>query len=179
MAITSAIMQMRRGLEADFDPDKMKPGEWAVSTDKKYVRMCFSPGVCVRMATYEAFENDMEQIKGILSDCQTIQEAVERIQTEIGQTAEVVATNAEMAYTYSNQSASSAKLSQSYAKGGTGTRTGEDTDNAKYYYEKAKETDIGNISKEVNKLKSDLETLSSNVTYKFGVENEVPYIEEL
>lgn len=100
MAITSAIMQMRRGLEADFDPDKMKPGEWAVSTDKKYVRMCFSPGVCVRMATYEAFENDMEQI-------------------------------------------------------------------------------IGNISKEVNKLKSDLETLSSNVTYKFGVENEVPYIEEL
>ena len=36
MAITSAIMQMRRGLEADFDPDKMRPGEWAVSTDKKY-----------------------------------------------------------------------------------------------------------------------------------------------
>ena len=29
-------------------------------------------------------------------------------------------------------------LAQSYAKGGTGTRTGEDTDNAKYYMEQAK-----------------------------------------
>ena len=30
-------------------------------------------------------------------------------------------------------------LSESYAVGGTGTREGEDTDNAKYYYERAKE----------------------------------------
>lgn len=76
-------MQMRRGLEADFDPDKMKPGEWAVSTDKKYVRMCFSVGVCVRMATYEAFETDMVKIQKILEECQTIEDAVQRIYEEL------------------------------------------------------------------------------------------------
>lgn len=83
MAITSAIMQMRRGYEADFDADKMKPGEWAVSTDERYVRMCFSPGVCVRMATYEAFEADMVKIQKILEECQTIEDAVQRIYEEL------------------------------------------------------------------------------------------------
>ena len=83
MAITNAIMQMRRGNETDFDPDKMHPGEWAVSTDTKYVRMCFSPGVCVRMATYESFEKDMAQIEAILAECNTIEEAVTAIQSEI------------------------------------------------------------------------------------------------
>ena len=33
-----------------------------------------------------------------------------------------------------------AKLSKSYAVGGTGTREGENTDNAKYYCEQAKAT---------------------------------------
>lgn len=128
MAITSAIMQMRRGEEAYFDPDKMHPGEWAVSTDTKYVRMCFSPGVCVRMATYEAFEEDMEQIISILEEAKTVQEAIEKIYEEF-QKAEL---DIEAAENY-------ATLSESYAIGGTGTREGEDTDNAKYYAEKAKE----------------------------------------
>lgn len=128
MAITSARMQMRRGNEADFDPDKMHPGEWAVSTDEKYVRMCFSPGVCVRMATYEAFEEDMEQIISILEEAKTVQEAIEKIYEEF-QKAELDIEAAE----------NSAILSESYAHGGTGTREGEDTDNAKYYAEKAKE----------------------------------------
>ena len=128
MAITSAIMQMRKGNEVDFDPDKMHPGEWAVSTDEKYVRMCFSPGVCVRMATYEAFEEDMEQIIAILEEAKTVQEAIEKIYEEF-QKAELDIEAAE----------NSAILSKSYAIGGTNTREGEDTDNAKYYAEKAKE----------------------------------------
>ena len=37
----------------------------------------------------------------------------------------------------STKAAASATLAQSYAKGGTSTRTGEDTDNAKYYKEQA------------------------------------------
>lgn len=78
MAIT-----MRQGKEADFDPNKMIPGEWAVSLDTKYVRMCFEPGLCLRMATYEAFEEDMEQIEAILSECQTIEEAIEQIQQNV------------------------------------------------------------------------------------------------
>ena len=110
-------IQMRRGLEVDFNPDKMKPGEWAVSLDKKYVRMCFTPGLCFRMATYESFEEDMQEIQNIL--------------TSVNSTAENARNSADVAQ-------SNATLSKSYAKGGTGTREGEDTDNAKYYYEQAK-----------------------------------------
>ena len=129
MAIIKARMQNKRGNEADFDPDKMLPGEWAVSVDTKYVRMCFAAGVCIRMATYEAFEADMEEIREIVLEARTIQEAVARIQTEINDTAVVVED-------YSI-------LSKSYAVGGTGTRENENSDNAKYYYEQTKQISQG------------------------------------
>lgn len=83
MALNSGKILMRRGQEVNFDPSKMTPGEWAVSLDSKYVRMCFQPGVCVRMATYDAFEADMVQIQKILAECQTVEEAVQRIYEEI------------------------------------------------------------------------------------------------
>lgn len=83
MALNSGKILMRRGQEVNFDPSKMTPGEWAVSLDSKYVRMCFSPGVCVRMATYDAFEADMEQMKNILQECKSIEEFVERVSNEI------------------------------------------------------------------------------------------------
>lgn len=92
-----ATMQVRQGLEENLDVSKLKIGEWALSTDSRYIRICVANGIALRMATYEAFEQDMELIRQILLDCQTIQEAVERIQTEIGQTAEIVGTNAETA----------------------------------------------------------------------------------
>lgn len=64
---------MRRGLMRDFDPYKMLPGEWAVSIDastsNQIVWMCFEPGVCKRMGTYEDF---VAQIK----------EATEEVKTE-------------------------------------------------------------------------------------------------
>ena len=47
---------------------------------------------------------------------------------------------------------SSSALAKSYAVGGTGTRDGEDTDNAKYYAEQAKNaTDVGALSEIVEK----------------------------
>jgi hypothetical protein len=50
---------MRQGLKRDFDPRKMLPGEWAVSTDpeteNQIVWMCFQAGVVKRMGTYEDF----------------------------------------------------------------------------------------------------------------------------
>lgn len=92
-----ATMQVRQGLEENLDVSKLKIGEWALSTDSRYIRICVANGIALRMATYEAFEQDMKLIRQILLDCQTIQEAVERIQTEIGQTAEIVGTNAETA----------------------------------------------------------------------------------
>lgn len=114
-----ATMQMRHGLEEDFDPDQMTTGEWSVSEDKKYVRMCFAPGLCIRMATYEAFEEDMKEIQRILATCQDIQEAVERFE--------------QLAKQHKNQAETYSKESRSWAVGGTGTRPGEDTDNSKYY----------------------------------------------
>ncbi len=125
MAITTikATIQMRRGNEADFDPDQMTAGEWAVSTDMKYVRMCFAPGLCLRMATYESFEEDMLEIQTILATCQDIQAAVEKFE--------------QLAEQHKDDAAGSAALSKSWAVGGTGTRTGEDSDNSKYYAEQA------------------------------------------
>ena len=59
MAIT-----MRKGAYADFDPSKMKAGEWAVSTDtdsnKQQVWMCFSPWVVKRMGTVEDFDMEIQ-----------------------------------------------------------------------------------------------------------------------
>lgn len=94
---------MRRGNEIDFDPDKMHPGEWAVSTDKKIIRMCFYPGVCVRMATYEAFEEDMKQIQSIISEARTIQEVVRRINTEVSSNAQAVAEYTKQAKQYRDE----------------------------------------------------------------------------
>lgn len=197
MALNSGKILMRRGQEVNFDPSKMTPGEWAVSLDSKYVRMCFSPGVCVRMATYDAFEADMEQMKNILQECKSIEEFVERVYNEIKdividverielasanalkseQNALKSETNAKVSETvasdkaaeailsaetavnkaseaanssiiatqksnkaseYANTASEAAIISQSYATGGTGTRDGEDTNNAKFYNEQSR-----------------------------------------
>lgn len=122
MAITNARMQMRRGLEADFDPYKMQPGEWAVSLDKKYVRMCFSVGVCVRMATYDAFEEDMAQIEEILSKCETIEEAVAKINTEVSANAKAVAEYTEQAKKYRDEAKAFRDEAESIAGIGVATR---------------------------------------------------------
>lgn len=113
----NATIQVRRGRDEDFDPDQMTAGEWAVSTDKKYVYMCFAPGIVQKMATYEAFEQDMKEIQIILSTCQDVQEAIEEFER--------------LANEHSLES-------KSWAVGSTGTRTGEDTDNSKYYSEQSK-----------------------------------------
>ena len=76
-------IRVRRGNEADFDVNKMLPGEWAVSLDTKYVRMCFAPGVCLRMATYETFESDMERIESILAEVESIDEAIKYVEEKI------------------------------------------------------------------------------------------------
>lgn len=219
MAINTikATIQMRRGLERDFDADQMTAGEWAVSTDTKYVRMCFAPGIVLRMATYEGFELDMEEIREILKECQDIQVAVdamadlaeqhrnaaaasasaaktsetaaknsetntkasernasasaasaesykntavqkageaaasatsaensERVATQKASAASTSAINAansaDLATQKAYESKSSAdasdnfrRLSESYAHGGTGVRSGEDTDNSEFY----------------------------------------------
>nr|DAG76595.1 MAG TPA: hypothetical protein [Caudoviricetes sp.] len=64
------------------------------------------------------------------------------------------ATSAGNAATTANQKATAANnsaiLAQSYAKGGTGTREGEDADNAKYYMEQAKAASGGDYITKVS-----------------------------
>lgn len=119
-----ATMQMRYGLEEDLEPDQLTTGEWAVSTDTKKIWMCFAPGLVRRMATYEAFEQDMVEIQTILATCRDMQEAVERFE--------------QLAELHKNDAASSALLSESWAHGETGIREGESEDNSKYWSEQSK-----------------------------------------
>ena len=59
-------IQMRRGAYAEFDPLKMKAGEWAVSTDsdtkKQQIWMCFAPGIVKRMGTVEDFDVEIQRL---------------------------------------------------------------------------------------------------------------------
>lgn len=114
-----ATIQMRKGAEQNFDPSQMTAGEWAVSTDSKKVWMCFSPGIVRRMATYEAFEQDMREIQLILATCQNIQAAVERFM--------------QLAQQHASQAEEWSVTSKSWAVGGTGTRQGENTNNSQYW----------------------------------------------
>lgn len=56
-----------------------------------------------------------------------------------------------------------AVLSKSYAVGGTGTRQGEDTDNAKYYMEQAKQQ-TGGIPTKVSELENDAGYITKKVS---------------
>lgn len=121
-------LQMRRGQYKELDPDKLLPGEWAVSLDEKYVHMCFAPGVVMRMATYEAFERDMREIQTILATCQDIQAAVSAMVA--------------LAEQHKNNASEYALLAESWAHGNTGGRTDENENNSKYHSQQAqKEAD--------------------------------------
>lgn len=119
-----ATIQMRCGMEADLQPDKLVTGEWAVAKDTRKVWMCFSPGLVLRMATYEAFEQDMLEVQTILATCQDIQEAVERFM--------------QLAQQHASQAEEWSVTSKSWAVGGTGTRQGEDTNNSEYWSQQSK-----------------------------------------
>lgn len=67
-------IQIRRGVFKDFDPDKMRPAEWAAildgdpdSEDGESVYLCFKAGNVKRMATYDDM---VENIKKALGDAQ-------------------------------------------------------------------------------------------------------------
>ena len=122
MAISTikATMQMRRGAEENFDPDQMTAGEWAVSLDSKRVWMCFAPGIVRRMATYEAFEQDMEEIRRILATCQDIQEAVEAFEALAEQHKDDAANSAQAA----DGSATAASISETNAAGSAASASG-------------------------------------------------------
>lgn len=135
-------------------------------TSKQVVWMCFAPGVVKRMGTYEDF---VSQIKTATIDIRDEYVAeFEQILSQIkklsdqtaGNTSTVITIRDDFITTYLPQikasvssaenfaqnaensatgAAGSATLAQSYAVGGTKSRSGEDTDNA-YYYKKTTES---------------------------------------
>ena len=67
MATVKGI-QMRRGLEADFDPSKLNPGEFAVAVDTRRVWLCFASGVVKELGLLDDINAQLAKIehKGIL-----------------------------------------------------------------------------------------------------------------
>lgn len=64
---------------------------------------------------------------------------------------------------YAQSANAKSVLAESYAIGGTGTREGEDTDNAKYYMEQAKQQ-TGGIPTKVSELKNDAGYIKKSVS---------------
>ena len=79
---------------------------------------------------------------GSITESHLAPEYLAEIRTQVGK-AEMSAKSADAS---EKNAASSSALAKSYAVGGTGTRDGEDTDNAKYYAEQAKNaSDVGEL----------------------------------
>lgn len=81
---------------------------------------------------------DTDNAKYYHTEIVSIKSQVSKSVQEAAQSNESALTAANAAAQSKSDAASSAQLSESYAVGGTGTRGGEDSDNAKYYYEQAK-----------------------------------------
>ncbi len=161
-------IRMRQGRKRDFNPRNMLPGEWAVSTDpeteNQIVWMCFQAGVVKRMGTYEDFLRQIEEmtedirakysgtfteIKAYMEGLKSETEEYRNTASEKAAVSEREARAAEKSRSVAEQKAEEAsvsreaaesfsKLSESYAHGGTGVRSGEDADNSEFYSELAK-----------------------------------------
>lgn len=62
-------IQNRRGSYTNFDPQKLKPGEWAIvqsndpaATDGKTIYIAFSAGDVKRIATFEDMQDEMYNV---------------------------------------------------------------------------------------------------------------------
>jgi len=173
-------IQVRRGYKADFVPEKMLPGEWAVSTDtetaNQIVWMCFRPGVVKRMGTYddfyaqiaeatedirEEYADSFDEIKAYMEE---LKSSAEEYKNTAVQKAAESAQSAESAEDSKNEavlSAGSAEdfsgMSKSYAVGTKGeVRPGDATDNSKYYSDLAQ-----SLTNEATKLLDQAQKLIS------------------
>ena len=110
-------IQMRRGAYAQFDPSKMKAGEWAVSTDsdtkKQQIWMCFAPGIVKRMGTVEDFDIEIQRLiqnylDGMAESVEKAQESA-KLATSKAQESATSATNAKASETKAKEYEESAR----------------------------------------------------------------------
>lgn len=182
-----ATILMRRGLRANFDPDQMTAGEWAVSIDavkeNQIVWMCFAPGIVKRMGTYDDFYAQIEEATGdirnqyitVLNEIKDATEALEASARESAVAAQESQTAAAGSALQASQSAGAAedcsKESESHSHGGTGTRPGENTDNSLYYSQQSK-LEYEKAKKEADRA----EKFSGFVTPRFLMGNNQLYL---
>ena len=139
-------------------------------TQNQIVWMCFRAGVVKRMGTYEDFKEQIKEATAEIKneykeEFQTILDEIEKLAEQTSENRNTVVqirddtvntylpkmleyvkkaeSSAERAEASQQQTAESATKAQSYAVGGTGSREGEDSDNAKYYYQQAKDISEG------------------------------------
>ena len=163
-------IQMRRGAYAQFDPLKMKAGEWAVSTDsdtkKQQIWMCFAPGIVKRMGTVEDFNIEIQRLiqdylDGIAESVEKAQESA-KLATSKAQESSTSASNAKASETNSktsetnaSNSAAKAKISEANAKTSeTKAKTSESSASTSASNAKASETN--SKTSETNAKKSEI-----------------------
>lgn len=132
-------IQMRRGAYSEFDPLKMKAGEWAVSTDsdtkKQQIWMCFAPGIVKRMGTVEDFDTEIQRLiqnylDGMAQSVSQAQKSAE-LATNKAQESSTFASNAKTSETKAKASETNAKTSE--------TNSAKSESEAQKYAEQVKE----------------------------------------
>lgn len=159
-------IQMRRGAYAEFDPLKMKAGEWAVSTDsdtkKQQIWMCFAPGIVKRMGTVEDFDTEIQRL--IQSYLDGMAQSVSQAQ----KSAELATSKAQE----SSTSASNAKTSETNAKtsetnaSNSATKARNSETNAKASEAKAKVSETSATTSASNAKTSETNSKTSETNTK-------------
>lgn len=159
-------IQMRRGAYAEFDPLKMKAGEWAVSTDsdtkKQQIWMCFAPGIVKRMGTVEDFDTEIQRL--IQNYLDSMAQSVSQAQ----KSAELATSKAQESAT----SASNAKTSETNAKtsetnaSNSATKARNSETNAKASETKAKASETSASTSASNAKASETNSKTSETNAK-------------
>lgn len=173
-------IQMRRGAYAEFDPLKMKAGEWAVSTDsdtkKQQIWMCFAPGIVKRMGTVEDFDTEIQRLIQSYLDgmAQSVSQAQKsaKLATSKAQESSTSAsnaktseTNAKTSETNASNSATKARNSETNAKASETKAKASET-SASTSASNAKASETNSKTSETNAKKSETNASTSAANAK-------------
>lgn len=152
---TTYQITMRLGIYADFDPDKMVPGELAVVTsgdpsteDGKCMYVCFQAGNVKRLATYEDMleyiQNATEDIQNAFTD--DLQQAIKNAQSATS-AANTATNKANTAATSANNAATAANNAlESIKEAVQGTIINDTTSSANTTYSGNKIDDMARVN---------------------------------
>lgn len=173
-------IQMRRGAYAEFDPLKMKAGEWAVSTDsdtkKQQIWMCFAPGIVKRMGTVEDFDTEIQRLiqsylDGMAQSVSQAQKSAELATSKAQESstsasnAKTSETNAKTSETNASNSATKARNSETNAKASETKAKASET-SASTSASNAKASETNSKTSETNAKKSETNASTSAANAK-------------